>query len=663
MARAVTLGNGSILVGLDYRGQVRDFYAPFVGHNNHVSGASGSFVHRIGVYVDGELSWLDAQDWVVTARSANDSVIGKVEARNERLGVTLTSTDAVHNEKNIFLRAFVVTNERDTPREIKVFFSQQFRISESRRGDTGYYDPRVKAIVHYKGEHAFLINAYKKEQQFSEYNIGLFGIEGKEGTYHDASDGILERNPIEHGSVDSVIGITSEIVGKGSVEISYWICYGKNIAETHFLNDHVLKESPAALIKTTQEYWHAWVHKEETDLSLLSPALRDLYIKSLLTIRVHTDNTGAIIASSDTDMLHHGRDTYSYVWPRDGAYIASALDRAGYQNVAKLFFQFITNCIESGGYLMHKYRSDGVLGSSWHPWMQNGRPHLPIQEDETALVIFMLWQHYESTKDLEFIESIYNDFIEPAANFMCEFIEARYGLPMSSYDLWEEKYGISTYTSSCVYGALTAAIHFANTLGKDEPARTYSAVAQRMRSSIMEHLYDEKLRMFVKQIVPQDNDDPIVDSTIDISSFFGPVYFGVIDADDPRMKKARQVIEDTLRVHTHETGYVRYQHDNYYTLQEESTPNPWVITTLWMARYTIMTAKSLKGLEEAKFILEWTVKNASSSGMLAEQMRPSSGEHLSAAPLIWSHAELVATILDYLAKHKELTHKEGNGND
>ena len=29
---------------------------------------------------------------------------------------------------------------------------------------------------------------------------------------------------------------------------------------------------------------------------------------------------------------------------------------------------------------------------------------------------------------------------------MCEYIEAAFGLPHSSYDLWEENYAISTYT-------------------------------------------------------------------------------------------------------------------------------------------------------------------------------------------------------------------------
>jgi len=663
MSRAVTLGNGSILVGLDYRGQVRDFYAPFVGHSNHVSGASGNYVHRIGVYVNGELSWLDNPEWKVNITCPSDSVAGCLHVINDRLGVTLTSSDAVHNEKNIFLRTFTVGNESTASAEVKLFFSQQFRISESRRGDTGFFDPRVKAIIHYKGEDVFLVNAYHEGKQFVDYNIGLFGIEGKEGTYHDAADGVLERNPIEHGSVDSIIGVTLALAPKSHTEVQYWICYGKNINEVHDLNAHVLTETPEALIRSTNEYWSAWIKKEEHNLEPLSPQLQSLFKKSLLTIRIHTDNGGAMIASSDTDMLHHGRDTYSYVWPRDGAYIAHALDRAGYEDVAKRFFTFISSKLERDGYLMHKYRSDGVLGSSWHPWMQQGVPQLPIQEDEIALVIYMLWQHYERTKDLEFIESIYNSFIEPAANFMSDFIEAEFGLPMSSYDLWEEKYGISTYTASCVYGALLAAANFANTLGKDEPARTYAAVAQRMRTGILEHLYDEKRKVFIKQIIPQENADPVIDGTIDASSFFGPIYFGVIDSDDPRVRKALQAVEDKLRVHTHETGYVRYEGDTYYTLHDTGTPNPWIITTLWMARYKIMTADTVAGLKEAELILEWTARQASQSGMLAEQMHPHTGEHLSTAPLIWSHAEFVTTALDYVEKYQALTNPEKDGND
>jgi len=157
--------------------------------------------------------------------------------------------------------------------------------------------------------------------QFTEYNIGLFGIEGKEGAYCDANDGVLEHNPIEHGSVDSVIGITLQLGAKKCAQIEYWLACGETIAEVHDLNAYVLKETPERLLRSTEKYWKAWVDADERDVSLLSPEIQILYKRSLTTIRVHTDNHGGIIASSDTDMLHHGRDTYSYVWPRDAALV------------------------------------------------------------------------------------------------------------------------------------------------------------------------------------------------------------------------------------------------------------------------------------------------------------------------------------------------------
>lgn len=653
MARAVTLGNGNMLVGLDYKGQVRDIYYPFVGESNHVSGASGSFVHRIGIFVDGAISWLDDAGWNVTVGSEAETVVGSMHAINEELGITLATSDVVHNEKDIFIRSFTLGNEKKEKREIKIFFSQQFRISESRRGDTGFFDPRVGAIVHYKGHSTFLVNVYHNEKQFSDYNIGLFGIEDKEGTYHDAQDGVLERNPIEHGSVDSVIGVTCDMEASSQTQIQYWITCGETITQVHDLNEHVLTETPQALLLSTKNYWKAWLDKEERDLSLLSPELQTLFNRSLTTIRVHTDNRGGIIASSDTDMLHHGRDTYSYVWPRDAAIIANSLDRTGYSDVSERFFSFISPLLERGGYLMHKYRSDGVLGSSWHSWLHEGKPELPIQVDETALPLYMLWQHYETAHDVEFVESLYNPFIEKAADFLCDFIEAEYGLPKNSYDLWEEKYGISTYSASAVYGALNAAAHFANMLGKQESARTYTAVAQRMQKEILKHLYDDELGMFIKQIYVSETHDPKYDKTIDISSFFGPLYFGVIEPDDERVKKAFKTIESTLRV---SDGYVRYEGDNYYRLQE--SPNPWVITTLWVAQYHIMAAKKLSDLKRAYEILEWTCSHATRSGVLAEQMHPNTGEHLSTAPLTWSHAEFVITVDDYIKKHAELSEKK-----
>jgi len=651
------MGNGSMLVGLDSRGQLRDLYYPHVGESNHVSGASGNYVHRIGVFVDGQLSWLDNLDWEVTFNNGLKSSLGTFRAVNEKMGITLTSKDTVHNEQNVFLRNFTVSNTGSEKKTIKIFLAQQFRISESRRGDTAFYDPRVRSIIHYKGKTTFLVNAYIDGRQFTEYNIGLFGIEGKEGTYMDALDGVLEKNPIEHGSVDSVIGLETTLHPSKSAEIFYWVVVGATIPEVHALDEYVLSETPERLIASTEAYWKAWLEKEDRDLSILPAALKGLFNRSLITIRVHADNDGGIIASSDTDMLHHGRDTYSYVWPRDGAVIAEAMDITGYEDVSRKFFEFITNCIEPGGYLMHKYRTDGVLGSSWHPWMQNGKPHLPIQEDETAAIIHALWKHYEKNRDIEFIESLYNPFIEPAAKFMCDYIESLTGLPQASYDLWEEKYGTSTYTASSVYAGLLAASRFAMMLGKEDDSRTYQAIAERMQKAITSVLYDEELGMFVKHVIHEEDGELTFDRTIDISSFYGPVYFEVLEINDPKVVRAFETIQNTLQVHADSKGYVRYENDAYYRMQDADTPNPWVITTLWIAQYLIKKAEKLTDLKEPLKLLEWTCSHATKGGVLAEQMHPNTREHLSTAPLIWSHAEYVLAIDLYLKKVEELNSK------
>lgn len=652
MARAVTIGNGNLLVGIDSVGQVRDLYFPFVGHPNHVSGASGNHRHRVGVFVDGMFSWLSHEEWNIAIGADDETGIGGLTATNERLGVRLQSLDGVHNEQDIFLRCVTVENLKDQERDIKVFFSQQFHISESSRGDTGYYDPRVSAIVHYKGRVTLLVNARADGKQFSEYNIGLFGIEGKEGTYLDAEDGVLSGNPIEHGSVDSVLACLVSVPPREKREIEYWIVCADSIPQAHTLDEYVLNETPRRLLDSTKAYWKAWTSKEDTDLSLFSSELQTLYHRSLIIVRVHTDNRGGIIASSDTDMLHHGRDTYSYVWPRDGALIARALDAAGYADPVKQFFRFIERCQEPDGYLMHKYRSDGVLGSSWHSWLHHGEPRLPIQEDETALLIYALWDHYERNRDLEFIESLYNSFIEPAAQFMVEYIEPSTGLPQASFDLWEEKYDTSTFTSAATVGGLLAASRFASLLGKESDARSYQVVAERMQAAILEHLYDEGLEMFVKH-VEHDADGVLqYDKTVDSSSFYGIVLFDICPLEDERVRKSFATIQERLQVQADSQGFMRYEHDTYYTMQELGTPNPWVITTLWMAQYYIKIAEDIDDLAPAYELLEWTCSHATGAGVLAEQMHPHTREHLSTAPLVWSHAEFVYTMLEYQKRYE-----------
>ena len=59
--------------------------------------------------------------------------------------------------------------------------------------------------------------------------------------------------------------------------------------------------------------------------------------------------------------------------------------------------------------------------------------------------------------------------------------------------------------------------------------------------------------------------------------------------------------------------------------------------------------------EEVEKILNWTVGHMNKAGLLPEQLNPFTGEHLSVAPLTWSHSTFVNTVLKYDEKMKELS--------
>lgn len=650
MAKSVNLGNGRVLVGLDRFGQVKDFYYPYAGLENHIG---SHMAHKIGVLVDGNFSWLDDFSWNIKVELEEETMAARIVAKKPEWGIEIIFSDVVYNEENIFVRQINFCNLFEKKREVKMFFNQQFNIALSKAGDTAYYDPIDNVILHYKGRRVFLINLRGEGIKISNYSVGLLGIEGKDGTYKDAEDGELSQNPIEHGQVDSTIQCDFEIEGKSKLIFHYWIIAAKSIKKAKFVNELTVARGAEDIIKTTKDYWKAWVNIQRFNFYKMDSSLVALFKRSLFYIRTHVNENGSIIASGDSDMLQFGRDTYAYVWPRDGAFIAIALAKAGDFNAARRFFNFCNDIVSEKGYFMHKYRPDKSLGSSWHPWISGGRKHLPIQEDETALVLYALWRYFELSRDIEFIEGIYNSFIKKTADFMTNYRDDKTGLPSPSYDLWEQDYGIHTFTACSVYAALISASKFANIFGKEKSASLYFETAQSIKKSIIKYLYSEKDKMFYRSLVLQ-GDKLEVDKNFDLSSIYGIYKFDVLPVDDPNLEKAFENTVSRLKVNTEIGGYARFELDQYHHKGGDYPGNPWVITSMWVAQYYLAKAKNESDFDKTYELLLWVLERASQSGTLAEQFDPYTGEHLSASPLIWSHAEYIVTVIDYLKKLEDL---------
>jgi GH15 family glucan-1,4-alpha-glucosidase len=548
----------------------------------------------------------------------------------------------VYNEKNIFLRKIVLTNQSNQTRNLKIFLNQQFKIGETNHADTAYFSSTIESLIHYKGRRVFLVGGLCDNKPFDDYGVGFCGVEGKEGTWRDAEDGVLSKNPIEHGVVDSVIGWNRDLAAGASMTVYYFVTVGETYKEVCELLEYVFAKGGEHLIESTKDFWQAWVNQTTISFSGLSDKVKNLFYDSLLVMRAHADNRGGILASADSGNVQYGGDTYGYVWPRDAGFTAWTFDLAGFYDVAKRFYTFASDVLTEEGYVLHKYQPDHSLGSSWHPWVKDGKRQLAIQEDETAILLVGLWEHYIRAKDLEFVESIYNNFIKKSAEFLIRYKNVHNGLPLPSYDLWEEKYMVSPFTASVVYGALISAGHFAKTLGKEDDTKKFYDEAESLRKSILTNLWDEQGKYFFRLV----GESLTKDTTLDASSFYGPVRFGVVAPDDPRIKESFEIFKSRLSKGIEIGGVARYENDAYLKVPNNAIGNPWFITMLWFTQYKIAIATSVNDLNEVINDLERVAKMAK-SGMLSEQLNPMTGEFLSATPLTWSHAEFVRTVLEY----------------
>jgi GH15 family glucan-1,4-alpha-glucosidase len=680
MPRDLPVANGHLLLNFDKQYNLRDIYWPHVGQELH----TGGDISHTGVWVDGQFAWFDAPQWQREMVYDDETLVTHVTLQHPVLQLKLVCYDTVDYHRDIFLRHIFVTNQADHTREVRLFFHYDWHIWNNVEGNTAFYSPEEQILVAYKGQAYFLMNGQIKlgnqvTTGISSWATGIKEFNGAEGTWRDAEDGVLGRNPIAQGSIDSTIALhLPGLDAAASGEAFHWLAVGQNFQAVTQLDALVRERGPASFILRTRNYWHRWVNKDSTWVTKgiqtvnedkqtfadLSPGLVELYKRSLLILRTQIDEGGAIIAANDADVEHFSNDSYSYMWPRDGALVANALSHAGYSETTRNFYDFCGSVLTPGGYLLHKYDPDRSWGSSWHPWVDaNGKAQLPIQEDETALVLYSLWQHYTCFHDIEFIAPHFRSLILAAADFLVRYREPHTKLPGPSYDLWEERHGILTYTTATVYAGLDAAAKFAFIFGEEDAAQTYQQAAEEIKQAALQFLWDEQMGRFVRMINVDEHGNIQKDTTID-SSVCGVFQFGMLPASDERMERSMKVLEQTLWAKTEVGGMARYENDYYYQVTHnlsQAEGNPWFICTLWLAQYRIAHATTIDELHQAIPLLEWAHAHALPSGVMAEQVNPFTSDPLSVSPLTWSHAEYVLTVRWYLGKYRRFqAQKQGS---
>ncbi|OWP56935.1 MAG: glucoamylase [Thermoplasmatales archaeon B_DKE] len=627
MVRFLPLGNGRLLVNFDKNMNLIDFYYSESQGENH-----GGHPFKFGVSVNNTFKWINNAE-ISGADYVDHTMIGKWEF--ELNGVKFKTENFVDIYDDIYVRKITAFNNTNEPVDLKYYFHQNFYIFGNDIGDTAVYMPDVNGILHYKGARYFFASVRDiNNAGMDQFAIGVKEFMGMEGSWKDAEDINLSGNPVAMGSVDSILRHTAKLPPGGTSVIYYYIACGTSLEGIMKSCRDVNFATLARFETRTSNYWRLWGGKQKI---ALDDRLASLYIRSLLIVRSHMGENGGIVASSDSETIKTNKDGYYYVWPRDAAISAYSLIRANHSGPARKFLNFSRTMISPEGYYYHKYTMAGNLASSWLPRIMGGNSVLPIQEDETALIIWAIWKHYIKNNDIEYLSQLYEPVIKKSADFILSFLETD-GLPKPSFDLWEERFGIHTFTIATSYSALKAAARCAKTLGDEDVAMNYERVADRMKTVFEEKFFSDEKGIYARSII-----DGKPDYTPD-SSIMSLFLFNMKDAGDPRIVSSMSVIMKRLWVNGI-GGLARYENDTYQRVRKDSSipGNPWIITTLWASEFFLLSGD----LESALKMINWVTDHKQDSGMLPEQVNPYDGTALSASPLIWSHAQFIITMLDY----------------
>ena len=418
--------------------------------------------------------------------------------------------------------------------------------------------------------------------------------------------------------------------------------------------ENIRKQDVEAEQNTVEKYWRKYV-KEHINIELkeenteYNKKFNKIYKRSILLFPLLTNKeTGGVAAAVEVDenLTQCGR--YAYCWPRDAVFITRAFDKLKMNKEAEKFYKiFCKNTQNRNGMWEQRFYTDGRLAPCWG-----------YQIDETAGVVYGVYEHYKETKDKKFLKEVLK-MCENAVKFLCIYMdnilglhddsdivkneiektyhtENRNKLPVS-YDLWEMHEGVSLYSLASIYAAFNA-IEEMYEIFKPE----YEEKNRLKLESI--NKLSKKLDFYRKEIEKYINDNMYNESTktlkrntedelTDISILGTVVPFKMYKPKEKRIINTVEKINMTLRTYT--GGYLRFEGDHY---MEGNCP--WVISTLWMAMYY----KEIGEKKKLQECIEFIVKSCNEHGFLGEQINNSTMKPSWVIGLAWSHAMFILAL-------------------
>jgi GH15 family glucan-1,4-alpha-glucosidase len=626
MPRPFAYGNGRLLAQFDDHHQMRDLCWPLPGQHNHLAGNA----IRWGIWLEGHsFQWLGLAPWQGELSSDDHGAVGRIRLTRPGFPIEVEMASSVDPEQDACAVEITLRSLAGGVLHPRLFSHHDLRLYESDMGECAYWDPERHAMVHYKqGVWAAMSLGLPGSPAGREFGASFKGADRLGGAWKGCLQGHLNGNPIDQGVIDSALGCQLDL-GIGEAETVRW-ALGMGDAESVFDALACAEDSPALFARA-----HAAAAEKASRLTIHWPGLpasaATAAKKTAAGLFSQIAENGAILAANDSDIMTVNRANYSNCWPRDMALTAEACAELGWPEVRTGALAWTAGVQRHKGMLMQKYCPDGSLGPGWHPRWKGGVEVWPIQEDETALMA-VVWADEAQAKGQR-PEVGGEEWLAALA----AYVDAD-GLPLPSWDLWEERRGVHFFTVLVVIEALRKGAAALALPGAEAPglAETALAAADKMEAALV------KFRLPEGGWARMIGEDGALDLKPDASQLAALLRRpDLLLSEDGKATLARVEAQCAAPG----GGFGRYPED-WYHRQGDLPSSPWIICTCWVA----LVRLALGRVEEAWDAMNWCLSRAAPTGVFAEQHSPADGRPLSVSPLTWSHAE-VLTALHRLSLH------------
>ncbi len=584
-----------------------------------------------------------------------DTNILNTEILNTYFNLKILQTDYISIKENVLVKKYIILNESEIDLDVDFYIHTELLSDINNHVSCKIID---SGMIQYAFD--YTVSTFAKK-----YNVSKHQIHGSKETIRRCE---LKDKDYIGMSKDSSIGYKiGKIKSKEKkvFELCVAITESGNISEIENEVDRIKKLDLDKEYSEVKSYWRKYV-KTHNGLNIKEPKngyeekIFDIYKRSILLFPLLTNSeTGGMIAAPEIDENFTKCGRYSYCWPRDAVFIARAMDILKMQKDTDKFYKiFCKNTQSKNGMWEQRFYTNGNIAPCWG-----------YQIDETASVIYGIYEHYKYTKSdkflkdnlqmcekaITFLKQYVADWIgvkyETKKDFVKEDLEKTYNPNNEkkthiSYDLWEMNEGVHLYSLASIYSAFESMLNIYNVLNKkvsdfennrlkEEKVNKSKTELEYLKTEIKKYVelnfYDETRKSYVRNLEDRKMDISILGVIIPFEMF------------KPKEKKVVNTIENinmTLRTYT--GGYQRFENDHYMN------GNPWPIANLWMTLYYLEKGEKTKAKETFDFV----VKTSGKHEFLGEQIDNNILKPNWVIGLGWSHAMFIIVLEKLYGKNK-----------